>query len=272
MRKFSLTALAIGLSVAMTACSVPANENGTNTATSVSIVFVTETATATTTEATVATTTATKKKSPTTKKKATTTKKKTTTTKAPTTKPVHKHSYVNYKCTGCGAIDKTHSFGYLCNWLIENGEVQGNYTSISFDPKANDSSLYSNVRIIYYPETKDVNECIAIHYYESEHATQVFFSTMLFLYEGNGDCSYIAEGGIYEVEEYHVDGYIPIAKHTANRPISYETCELNLPYETEWDMLDGVRIDINNTLLYAAQLLKNQKVGITLADLGFTAF
>ena len=279
MRKFPLALLTIGLSVALTACSLPVSESNSNATTAVGIVMATDTTTTSTTETTATTTTATQKKSTTTKKKATTTKKKTTTTKAPTTtktpvttKPVHQHSYTNYVCTGCGAIDKAHSFGYLCNWLVENGTVQGDHTSIAFNPKAGDTSLYCNVTIMYYPETRDINECIAIHYYEQDHSSQIFFIAMLFLYEDYSDCSYIAEGGLYEVEEYHVDGYIPIAKHTQNRPISCETCELAFPYETEWDMLDGVRIDINNALCYAAQLLKNQKVGITLADLGFTAF
>ena len=274
MRKFQMATLMLCLSLTLTACTVPTRDAATHTTSAVTTVAATETPTTTVTTTTQAPT-ATKKKSTTTKKKTTTTKKKTTTTKKRTTttaKPVHQHSYTNYVCTGCGAIDKTHSFEYLSNWLIDNGTVEGNYACIEFNPKADNPLVYCNASIRYYPESMDADECIAFAYYEKEYESDIYFQVMLFLYQGFGESYYIAQGGLYEIEEYGVTGYIPIAKYTTNRPISYESCELAIPYETNVDMLDGVRIDINNTLSYAKQLLKDKKVGITLADLGFTSF
>lgn len=274
MRKSPMAVLMICLSLTLTACSLPARDAAADTtAVTTTVMTETPTTTVTTTQAPSATkkkSTTTKKKTPTTTKKATTTTKKATTT----AKSSHTHSYVNYVCTGCGGIDKAHSFEYLSNWLTENGEVQGDHAKVSFNPKANDPSVDCEIGIQYYPESMDSDETIAVVYYEHEYQSDVYFHTMLFLYKDDTECYYISQGGFYDVEEYHLDGSFSKAKHTTKRPISYsyDTCVLAHPYATVNDMVGGVRIDINNTLIGVGELLKQRKVGITLADLGFTSF
>lgn len=53
------------------------------------------------------------------------------------------HSYTKYKCTKCGTVDKAHTYEYLVEWVKQNGEVSGEYISVTTWVFDSSSSTFS---------------------------------------------------------------------------------------------------------------------------------
>ena len=62
-----------------------------------------------------------------------------TTTSKPTT---HTHSYSKYVCTGCGAVDKSHAYEYLIEWVKTNGTEEYGDFEYRFKGKNNTADCY----------------------------------------------------------------------------------------------------------------------------------
>lgn len=160
-----------------------------------------------------------------------------------------KHNYQNYKCISCGAIDKEHAYEYLTNWVLENGEPTGAYTHVRY---------FSG----------DV--CFSFTYsanYDYICASLSFYSAGQFFYTDIGFDNY----NFYtSFDDNEVSGCLNASTFTSNSPIpySYYTGDDNEKY----DMIDLSRTSVCDILDWAKWYLVEYNVGITLADLGFTAY
>lgn len=183
-------------------------------------------------------------------------------TKRITTLEPHKHTYVKYRCTGCGEVDKTHVYDYLMAWLLDNGEVDGEH--INFD-YVDGSSRYG--LSCYYASSGD-----QMYFYFLDKSESYIYYVSLDIIPTLSEYRWygIIEERATEQSIATGMGTINSATFTANTPIRCEWYE-GTP-EDRADFLELSRQMVLLTLDWIDWMLNAHDLGITLADLGFTAY
>ena len=169
----------------------------------------------------------------------------------------HVHTYVDYRCTGCGAVDKTHVYDYLLLWLRANGETDGEH--IDFNYYDEDGILYGltynqSTGLLYVSFLDMQEDYISFVMIDLERTTAGYewYSNI----EIAGDT--IAEA----------TGHIDPATYTDNSPLSCDWYEGDSSYRS--DVLEISRLMSLMTLDWLDQLFAAYDMGITIADLGFS--
>ena len=159
------------------------------------------------------------------------------------------HNYTNYKCTKCGAIDKSHSYEYLMAWVKENGTTSGNYTKFEYKTGSDTYALSYSAQY----------DSLSIQRSGSYEGT--FTLTALYLdtfYYGNG------------FGDLEMCGYITPGTFTNNTAISYT--KFNGDSGTRPTMAELSRLNICDLIEWLEWCLNTYGVGITIEDLGFISY
>ena len=163
------------------------------------------------------------------------------------------HTFENYKCTVCAAVDKSNATKYLEYWLKENGEYDSSV------PCYNYTDLYeSNVLCYTLGFTVSGNTIFV----ERENIEQGIYGYTALVFS-NG--AYITQFG-----NACIEGTISKAAFDGNSPISHSSYIGN--EEALSLMSDLAKASIADTLDWLAWFLAAHNVGITLADLGFVSY
>lgn len=156
------------------------------------------------------------------------------------------HSYTKYKCTKCGAVDKSHAYEYLIDWVLENGKTSGSTISyrynsdMTFDISYNTQSDYLYICQYGYVDGN--------FFYASINLDSWFFGVTL---------KNVAE----------VTGYLNHERFTNTYPLSYQ--KYDGPANSKQDFVEVSRIALVELIDWFEWTLNNKKVGITLKDVGF---
>lgn len=160
------------------------------------------------------------------------------------------HSYSQYVCTKCKAVDKSHAYEYLVEWVKKNGEPDGAYMCIN----------------IWLPN----GEMGSVNY--SANGDYVYIS--LSYYDNEDFCNFMIhlDDGAYRAykEDYYVGGYLPMSTYTSSSALPYK--EYVGPDKLELDMAEYARDGISKLVKWFDGYLDSINIGITIADLGFTSY
>ena len=173
------------------------------------------------------------------------------------------HSYLNYVCSKCGNVDKSHSYEYLLEWLKQNGEASGDHVSI-YEYKKNYQYQYG---ISYNGSADYMYVFFADYCEEGVDADNWYFNIKL-----NG------KNNVFEF--YSAYGYKPTLcssigtingkTYTDNSPISCDNYSGDSSVKV--DFMESSRLGINVALEFLNNFLEKNVPQITLADLGFEVF
>lgn len=159
------------------------------------------------------------------------------------------HSYSKYKCTSCGAVDKSHAYEYLMIWVKENGTTNGGYTEIIYEE---DEDKYSLA-------------------YSAQYNTLSVYKSGS--YSGNFTFTYLnLEESFYRNDfgEITMEGYIKPSTFTTNTALSYTS------YDGSSSVLNSVlelsRYNVCDLVKWLDWCLDTYDIGITIKDLGFTSY
>ena len=167
------------------------------------------------------------------------------------------HNYVNYKCNGCGLVDKTHALEYITMWLKKNGTDDGDYIGIA--------EYYDNERYeLYYSKN---NGTIAVSSYRIYDNTSTF--TAIYLEDYYYGFSYDSD---YNSDDTEMRGYISASRFDENYQVSYTNYSGPTDYEGKELILEFAKYSLLNTVDWLSYMLSAYDTGITVSDLGFTAY
>ncbi len=159
------------------------------------------------------------------------------------------HNYSNYKCTKCGAVDKSHAYEYLVAYVKENGTTSGGYTRMY---AVNGDIVYN---LCYSAQHDNLTVQIVFDYEE----VSVFSAIYLDNFDYGSSVGEITLLGNIKPSTFTNNSAISYTSYTGNKEVLYDMLEWarrSLCYLVEW--LDGY--------------LKDENIGITIADLGFKAY
>ena len=162
------------------------------------------------------------------------------------------HNYQKYVCTACGQIDKAHAYEYLIEWVKANGVADGSH--VNFDYYL-DEVEYSRYGLTYDATGK------YLYINQGSYYNGKYFGCALYLDNYSIYMSY---------EDITVRGYIDAAEFTANSPITNVQYQGNTEYK--WDMIEVARLTTCGLIDWLRWCLDAYNVGITIADLGLSAF
>ena len=159
------------------------------------------------------------------------------------------HTFKDYKCTACGGIDKSHSYEYLTAWVKRNGTADGAYVDYK--------DIYDDVT---FSLTYSANyDCLYVSRYNWLDGT--FGDTILYL-DDYYYCTYFGE--------LKITGYVSAKSFTSNSALAYNS--YNGPEDAKFTMSELARVSVCDILDWLEWFLDAYDVGITIADLGFTAY
>lgn len=167
----------------------------------------------------------------------------------------HSHNYIDYKCAGCGALQEGHLVDYLICWVQKNGIANGE--TISVDVTI-DTVLYG---LTYNTSGK-----------------YFFFSLLDSKYDDFLSIKFANQKDTYEIAYLQGDGSngreiygtVCAPEFTENTPIAVDT--YHGPDNERPNAAENARICTVLMLDFLKQFLAENNVGITLSDLGFTAY
>ena len=217
---------------------------------------VTPTATDSSNNKSTETTKATKKSTKTTKKSAKpSTAKATTTTTKPTT-TIHKHTYSNFVCTGCGNFDNEHLYEFLIAFVKENGETSGTRTELDVYGNGETYLVYSAQYDELSVEYTRVDS-YGNHWFSALYLDTFFWGTTMTDLE---TLDKIAE----------VQGYLTVSSFTENSPISYS--EYMGDDDFQESFIEASRTSIVYLVAVLDDVITQIDIGATVADLGFLSW
>lgn len=222
------------------------------------------------------TTAATKPK--TTAKSATTTTTTTTTKATTTTTKVTEcnHQYVTqtkYKCTLCGKVDKSLTYAYFTEWIVQNGIYEDNSWTITHNKY---SGKYRYEYVIDYDVQTLKTMCKVIQ--TSSENTGMLFVAFSFNSVGKVEDYYYNYGDYIEKDTLiWFIGLWDIARYTDTTTLTYYDYGSDYGRTVDSSELNGARSALNLLLYTMADLLDGRVgntnySGLTLADLGFSSF
>lgn len=167
--------------------------------------------------------------------------------------PVEKHNYKNYRCTVCGLVDKANAAEYLEYWVKQNGSYDSSVPYYYYlDEYPKDELCYSVSYSILYDTV----------FLDMANLTEgVLGYTVLVL----SDYSYRTEFG-----DRYIKGSISAQSFSSSTVVSYQD---HYCYEGEIEIMQELaRVSIVDILDWFEWFLEEHNIGITIADLGFTAY
>ncbi|MBE6766548.1 MAG: zinc-ribbon domain-containing protein [Ruminococcaceae bacterium] len=162
------------------------------------------------------------------------------------------HSYTQYKCTKCGAVDKSHAYEYLIEWVKTNGTYKNGQYEYIFQGRNNAADRYG---LTY---TLD-NEYLSVWKFDATSGYSSYTAIYLDIYYYGFS---FADDTIY--------GYIKAGSYNPNASLTYKSSDCSVLSPEQ--LLPTAKSAIDLTLTLFKNFLTNNKLGITLADLGFEAF
>ncbi len=168
------------------------------------------------------------------------------------------HQYKDYVCTVCGAIDKENAYEYLKVWLKKNGEASGQ--TIGLIDYSTDNLTYETRELAYHVDLGEAWMFIGMY-------TQGLSYTF-FLYPSS--CKY----AMYKDGELRQEGTLPANDFTDKFPLPYSKIVVDNTedYSERAEINDTAQLLACIAIEEMARLLKENNVGITIADLGFTSY
>ena len=167
----------------------------------------------------------------------------------------HIHNYVDFKCTGCGALQDGHLSDYLISYVKKYGTANG--------------------------ETISVDTTVGTTFYGLTYNTTgkyFFFSLLDSEYDDFLSIKFAAQKETYEIAYLQGDnvtgreiyGTIYAPEFTQNTPIAVDA--YNGPADERPNAAENARICTVLMLDFLKQFFVENNVGITLSDLGFTTY
>lgn len=182
-----------------------------------------------------------------------------------------KHNYVNYKCSYCGEIDKSNTFEYLKQWILEKGTTDGNYCTLIWN---NDEKTYK----ITYDKKCDCINIISNTQVQS-NSYKYLYLAVISLPKISNSYSYVfgTTNLTLNSTTYKYSGTIESNTFSENTPISYDDFYSDIYNSSSNDQLELARTEIIMSLIVAGGILHGDfgeygDSGIGLDDLGFTEF
>lgn len=159
------------------------------------------------------------------------------------------HKYKDYVCTACGAVDKSHAYEYLVMWVKKNGEVNGSDVRCSYENGQETASVGYNAKYDY------VYLSSGGYYGEKFYFGWVALDTY----------DYSVEYG-----EQELNGVLNVDEYSKNSPIPYEgySGDSNDKYR----YIEFSRECLIELMDFLVWFLREENIGITVADLGFKAY
>ncbi len=177
------------------------------------------------------------------------------------------HKYDNYRCSVCSAIDKEHTYEYLVNWIIENGTVDGQFSSISYideDGVEYTITYQASNSIIFY-----------VHFVKGGY----YRTTGIIFEEISSTYKYIHRVEHLETQWCAIEfsGDIKSSNFTNNTPLSYDNYTSDIGSSVSNTELNVARYSLVDLLIVVEGLLRGQfnspnNSGLTLKDIGFDMF
>lgn len=163
------------------------------------------------------------------------------------------HNYINYKCTKCGNIDKSHAYDYLVVWVKENGTTNGGYTKFEY---RSDSDTYAISYSAQY-------NYLCIERGSVSGGANTFTSLALDTYYYG--CNYFDSYSNLEM-----CGYINPNTFTSNTAMSYTRYTGDPSAQSL--MVELSRAGVCDLVSWLDWCLKTYNIGMTIKDLGFAAY
>lgn len=168
------------------------------------------------------------------------------------------HQYKDYVCTVCGAIDKGNAYGYLKSFLKKNGELDRQY--IVFNDTQWEGDVYKSSTLGYDVGGDYIFAALYLAYQGESQSIFVTFNTYQYF--------------LYIDDELRQEGIIPAKDFTDKYPLPYT--EVIMDNTEDYGELANINEDARQAVCVAieetARHLKENNVGITIADLGFTSY
>ena len=162
------------------------------------------------------------------------------------------HTYTNYICYSCGAIDKVNSYNYLTEYIKTYGTVSGSLVTIVMRDVEN--TKYA----IAYDAQNDcvIAECI-------ERIDGSIYTTLLFLEDGYYGLNYMHSSGV----QSDLTGFIEPSTFNENTAMTYEVYTGVDSMKT--NMLNIARCNLVLTLVEMERYFDTYDVALNVYALGY---
>ena len=163
------------------------------------------------------------------------------------------HNFSKYVCTKCGTVDKSNAYAYLGLYVKQKGTTYGANTYIEY---VNNNVTY---RLNYSAESGIISATRSRtldsqFFYSALQLDSYFYGT----HWGDADTG------------YDISGYLEPSEFTNNSPISYY--RYYGANSKKQEIIELARQSCCELVEWLSWYLTTNNVGITVADLGFTAY
>ncbi|MDD6479243.1 MAG: zinc ribbon domain-containing protein [Oscillospiraceae bacterium] len=197
--------------------------------------------------------------------------KQTGTSSSSTTKPTtqtHKHTYSNYKCTGCGNMDINGMYNYFKDWVINNGTLKGDYVCYSKSADTYGGYSEEDFSLYYWADTKQIEFCL-------HSVLDAEYSINFYIYvpqKYSGNYEYITSYYYRETGESVCESKGSIEAKTFTKKHPLDSNKYIGPTSLQNDFMEMSRQGICDALDCLKQFLQKERMGYTLSDLGFKKY
>lgn len=176
------------------------------------------------------------------------------------------HKYSDYKCSSCGKIQDEHQVDYLKNWTMKNGTVDGEF--VRYRSYVGNYNIWSMLTWEYgvynfkfaWADLED-DEIVVTSLYPENYLT-----------DGTYYCSVAVLEPVTENTILSVEFLISPQSFTKNSPITVIDYNGDISGGDVNTAAEYCRVLICQLLDQTKTELKRLNIGMTLADLGFTAY
>ena len=162
------------------------------------------------------------------------------------------HSYVNYVCSKCGTVDKSHAYEYLMEWVKTNGTQDGEDIEYIFDGKNNS---IDNHKLVYSISSN------YLYIWHSDTTTGFVASIAI-------DLSSYYYGFFFGNDSIY--GFINPSIYTRNTDLTYTKSDCSVL--TPQRLLSAAKTSVDLALVTLENFFLTNGFDISIADLGFTSF
>lgn len=175
------------------------------------------------------------------------------------------HTYSQYKCIKCGALDKSNFSNILKEWLSKNGVQINNTISIHYMNDSFENGTDHLTFLQYY----------AGHLCLVASADKGDYEMFVLLYVPQvGDDTYNYEVSVSKnnnaTKVISFNGKISASSYTASTKGTCENYVGEASYQSQ--VVDATRLAINRLLKDTDACLTKEKLGFNIKDMGFTAY
>ncbi len=178
------------------------------------------------------------------------------------------HNFKNNVCSYCGIADLNNLYSFLKNWVIENGNVNGDYISYSKAADIYGGYAEENFSLFFWNDSKKLEFCL-------HSVIDSTYSINFYIYipeKNNGDYEYISSYYYRDTGEpiYECRGKIQSSTFTSKYPLDCE--KFSGDSSKQNDFMEMSRVGICDTLNCLKQFLVKENLGYTLSNIGFEKF